>query len=373
MDLRNSPRRCSPRGMLKLRRTVTGLAIGAAGGVLCWALGIPAPWLAGSMVFGIAAIFAGVKSHMPDWLKALSFIFLGIQTGTSVSWETVDRAIHWPLSIAFLGLTVIAVTWACTWYYVRRSKWDKATALFASLPGALSLVLLLASGTKADMRRVTIAQCIRLFFLVAALPSVIVWLSPPDQIQNGPGVIGSVWEILLVVVVSVAAGFGLEWLKVPAGLMLGPMLASAALELSGLIHGAAPNSVLIPANIVLGVMIASRFASFTFAELLDALKEGFSGFVIALAIAMAGAGIASWAAGLPFALTLLAFSPGGLDAMTIIAFALDLDPAYVGAHQMARYLGLALLMPVVTAYVLRRMGVHGSVTVPGMPSKLDDR
>ena len=40
--------------------------------------------------------------------------------------------------------------------------WDKATALFASLPGAFSLVLLLASG-RADMRRVTVAQLIRLF------------------------------------------------------------------------------------------------------------------------------------------------------------------------------------------------------------------
>lgn len=373
MASRNSPTRCSPPGMGSLRDTAIGLAIGTAGGLLCWALHIPAPWLAGSMVFGIVAIFSGVRLGMPDWLRALSFIFLGIQTGTSVSWDTVDRAVHWPISIAFLGLTVVAVTWVCTLYYVKRSKWDKATALFASLPGALSLVLLLASGTRADMRRVTIAQCIRLFFLVAALPSVIVWLSPPEQVMGGPGVIGSLWEIALVVVVSTAAGYALEWVKVPAGLMLGPMLASAALELSGLIHGAAPNAVLIPANIVLGVMIASRFANFSLGELLEALKEGFSGFLIALLIAMAGAGIAAWAAGLPFALTLLAFSPGGLDAMTIMAFALDMDPAYVGAHQMARYIGLALLMPAVTAYVLKRMGVHGTVTVPEVPSKLEDR
>ena len=45
--------------------------------------------------------------------------------------------------------------------------------------------------------------------------------------------------------------------------------------------------------------------------------------------------------------------------MTIMAFSLNLDPAYVGAHQMARYIGLALLMPAVTAYVLRRMEAYG--------------
>jgi membrane AbrB-like protein len=355
-----------------MRDTAAGLLIGALGGTVFWLLGIPAPWLAGSMLAAIVAIFSHVRIGMPDWLRAMAFIFLGIQTGTSVSWETVDRAAHWPLSIAFLGLTVIAVTWACTAYYVKRSGWDGATALFASLPGALSLVLLLASGTKADMRRVTIAQCIRLFFLVAALPSIISLISPPEAIHAGPEVMGSLYDILLVIAVSTAAGYALEWAGVPAGLMLGPMLASAALELSGLISGAAPAVVLIPANIVLGVMIGARFSHFTFAEFRAALKEGFSGFLIALAISLAGAAITSAVSGLPLALTLLAFSPGGLDAMTIMAFSLNLDPAYVGAHQMARYIGLALLMPLATAYVLGRMGIPASAA-PSQASKLKDR
>ena len=354
-----------------MRDTAIGLLIGAAGGLAFWLLGIPAPWLAGSMMAAIVAVFSRVRLGMPDWLRAVAFIFLGIQTGTAVSWDTVDRAIHWPLSIAFLGLTVVAVTWACTSYYTRRSGWDPATALFASLPGALSLTLLLASSTRADMRRVTIAQCIRLFFLVAALPSVITWLSPQEEVVVTFSQIGGLWDILLLVAVSTAAGYALEWLKVPAGLMLGPMLASAGLELSGLIEGAAPMSILIPANVVLGVMIGARFAHFTFAEFRTALAEGFSGFLIALGIASAGAGVAAYVSGLPFALTLLAFSPGGLDAMTIMAFSLNLDPAYVGAHQMARYIGLALLMPAATAYVLRRMGVHGDLTFQPGSRKLE--
>jgi uncharacterized membrane protein AbrB (regulator of aidB expression) len=36
--------------------------------------------------------------------------------------------------------------------------------------------------------------------------------------------------------------------------------------------------------------------------------------------------------------------------MTIMAFALNLDPAYVAAHQVARYIGY--LMPAVTGFVL---------------------
>ena len=57
----------------------------------------------------------------------------------------------------------------------------------------------------------------------------------------------------------------------------------------------------------------------------------------------------------------LAFAPGGLEAMTIMAFALNLDPAYVAAHQIARYIGLVLLMPAVTGLVLHR---HAAAAQP---------
>lgn len=319
------------------------------------------------MAAAVIAIFAGVRVDMPDWLKALAFIFLGIQTGTSVTWETVASASQWPLSIALLAVTVVLVTWGCYLFYVRVRGWDRETALFASLPGALSLVLALASETRADMRRVTIAQCIRLFFLIAALPAFILWLSPADHAVEATPVIGSVYDIGLLIVLATAAAVLLEKLRVPAGLILGPVIVAATLELTDVIHGAAPNSILIPANVILGVMIAARFNAFTFGEFMAALRDGLSGFVIALVIAVAGAALASELGSLPLALTLLAFSPGGLDAMTLMAFALDLDPAYVGAHQIVRYAGMVVLMPVITAFLLGRINGFAA-----RPRRLED-
>ncbi len=333
--------------------TIRGLMIGAAGGALCALLHVPAPWLAGSMTAAVIAAFMGYRIGMPEWLRSLAFILLGVQTGTSVSWDTLDRAVHWPLSLALLAVSVVLVVATGYRFYMRRG-WDGPTALFASLPGALSLVLLLASETGADMRRVAIAQCIRLFFLVAALPAVIQALSPPEAAAVQP-VIGDWVHMALLLLVATAAGVGLEKLRIPAGLILGPVVVAAGLELAGYVSGTAPSSVLIPANVVLGVMIASRFNDFSFAEFRLALGEGFSGFLIALALSAACAALAAWLGHLPFALTLLAFSPGGLDAMTLMAFALDLDPAYVGVHQIARYIGMVLLMPMVTAWLMQRI------------------
>jgi uncharacterized protein len=330
------------------------IVIGAGGGSLCYLLGIPAPWLAGSLIATTIAIYASQKLELPETLRTLAFILLGVQTGTAVNSETLRRAAQWPLSILCLAITVVIVVWTCAFYYRRYRNWDRATALFASLPGALSLVILLATNSGADMRRVTIAQCVRLFFLIAALPAVITFMSPAPPHAFTEAAMGNPLEIILLVVASGVAGLLFDRLKIPAGLILGPALVSAALGLGGVVHGAAPNSILIPANIILGVMIGLRFQGISFLELRETFLDGVAGFVIAMVIAVTGAAITSHIAGLPFALTLLAFAPGGLEAMTIIAFALNLDPAYVAAHQVARYGGMVLFMPWVTAYVLNR-------------------
>jgi uncharacterized protein len=335
--------------MTSVTRAVT---FGFLGGALCFATGVPAPWLAGSLVATIIAIYSNQKLDLPEAPRTSAFILLGVQTGTSVNAETLSRAARWPLSIVCLALTVGLIVWSCMFYYQRYRNWDKQTALFASLPGALSLVILLATTSGADMRRVTIAQCMRLFFLIAALPAAIKIISPLHESGVVTAQMGSVFEILLLVAASTVAGLLLAWLKIPAGLILGATLASAALELSGEVYGAAPDSILVPANIILGIMIGLRFKGIPLTELRASIVDGFAGFVIAMVIAVVGAVATTQLADLPLALTLLAFAPGGLEAMTIMAFALNLDPAYVASHQVARYIGMVLFMPTVTAYVL---------------------
>jgi membrane AbrB-like protein len=329
------------------------LIIGTLGGALFHLVGVPAPWLAGSLCAIVAALYAGQKLVLPDGLRTAAFILLGIQTGTSVTPETLARAGQWPLSILGLAITVVVIVWACTIYYERVSRWDRATALFASLPGALSLVMLLAHAAKADMRRVTIAQCVRLFFLIAGLPALIKSLSPVASVA-AVGQMGRVADVALLVIASGLAGLAFDRLRIPAGLILGATLVSAGLGLSGWVQGAAPDSILIPANIILGIMIGLRFTGISWRDLMRELNSGLAGFLIAMAISVVGAVVTSAVAGLPIALTLLAFAPGGLEAMTIMAFALNLDPAYVAAHQVARYIGMVLLMPGVTALMLRR-------------------
>jgi uncharacterized protein len=304
------------------------------------------------MIAAILAVIFGMKLLMPEPLRNLAFIILGVQIGSSVTLDTLATAAHWPLSLVMLAVTVSAVTVACYIFYRRMRGWPQPDALFSSLPGALALSLALADGAKADMRRVIIAQSIRLFFLVAALPLVINSLS--SQTRIAVVVAGYVWwEIALVIAASAAVALLLQRLRFPAGLFVGSIATSAAFYICGIAHGALPPIVLILANVIIGTSLASRFQVFTMGELLHALGDGIAGFAIALVISVLGAVLASLIAAVPFPQTLLAFSPGGLDVMMVIALALHLDPAYVGAHQLVRYLAMSLVVPPLSAYLLR--------------------
>ncbi|MDH3741291.1 MAG: AbrB family transcriptional regulator, partial [Hyphomicrobiales bacterium] len=58
--------------------------------------------------------------------------------------------------------------------------------------------------------------------------------------------------------------------------------------------------------------------------------------------------------GLPLLATLLAFAPGGLEVMTILAFALGVNPAFVATHQLVRFVSLNLSMPFASQLFLTR-------------------
>lgn len=331
------------------------LIVGFAGGLAAWAIGMPAPWLAGSLLASIVALAAGWTLVLPDGLRRATFILLGLQIGLSVTPDTIERAQHWPLSILGLAISVIVIVAVSMRYFRSFAGWDRASALFASLPGALSLVLLLAEGSRADARKVVVAQCIRLMLLVVLLPLLIQSIAP--QLQGmAAAQTHRFGDALILVAASTLAGLAFEKLSVPAGLILGAAIASAALVVSGWVSSAFPGMLLVPANVVLGIMIGTRLSGTSLADLRAMGAAGLVAFLLALVVAVAAAALTSSITGLPFALTMLAYAPGGLEAMTIMAFALGLDPAFVAAHQIARYAGLVIFMPWVTRFMLGPAG-----------------
>ena len=333
------------------------------GGWLAHLIDFPASWLTGSLVAVAAAMFAGRKLTMPDWVRDVAFVLIGLVLGTGFSPETLEAIATWPLSIAILVINVIAMTWGA--YAVLRhiGKWDHATALFASLPGALGYVMAIAEAAKADMPRVSIAQSIRLFVLLAVLPVVLapfthgdvaVGMSEATEIRAvlpDPMGLGTLGLLLLAVLVLVPI---VQRLKVPAGLLLAGMFSSGSLYLTGTLSAPLPDWFTIIGFISIGALIGVRFGSITLKTLLELTGISLLSLAAAVLMAISTAMLCAWLLGFPFAQVFLAFSPGGFEAMVLLAFLFDMNPAYVAGHHLVRYLGLVVFAPIVTDRLTRK-------------------
>ncbi len=324
-------------------RVLRTLVIAFVGGFAANAVGLPAGWLSGSMIAVSICAVAGLPVHMPPRLADVVFVVLGTLLGTGVTPEILSRIGTWPISLAALLFSVFAMVIAVQVFFVRVAKWDNSTAFFASLPGALSYVVALASASGADLRRVVVSQSIRLFLLVAAIPALISAVEPATAPVARP--IAEPLALVLLLAGSTAVALLFNALRVPAGLLSGALLFSGVAHATNLFPGALPSFLTIAAYVVLGAMIGGRFVGTDLAFLRRIAAASVGAFLIATAVAAICAFAVTTVVDVPLSQILLAFAPGGLDAMTALALALHMDSAFVAAHQLARFIAIALFAP----------------------------
>lgn len=330
--------------MVRWLNLVATLLIALSGAALATFVGMPASWLSGAMIAVTAASIGRLDARLPVPIVELGFLLIGTALGAGLTPELLRGLGAWPFSLAMLAMTVVAVTFGVRTFLVHVSGWDRETAFFSAVPGALSYVIAVASTTGADIRKVAVSQSIRIFLLVAALPAIAVAIegAPP----SGPPVAVAEWgELALLVAVSTVGGLALRHLRVPAGLLTGSFAASAVLHGSGLVRGTLPGPVVIAAFILLGALVGSRFVGTSLGFLARILAPSFGAFLVATAIAVAAALFVAAIAGIAIDQAIVAFAPGGLDAMMSLALALHMDTAFVAAHQFARFAGIAFGLP----------------------------
>ncbi len=332
----------------KLRLLPLTLGFGVLGGGLFSVLGMPAAWLSGAVVASAAAALSGVQLAVPQGVRAIALVFLGVSMGSAVTPATLSLMARWPAAIVGLLLVVPLIMTGVAAYLERVHGFDRPTARLASIPGALQFTLAMTAESTADARKVLIVQLFRLALLAIVLPSLLSWAG-----DGHAGVVPvvprettvRVSEILLLMVAGFA-GFALfEWLKLPAAALFGSLVVSALCFGSGLATTALPFWLLLAGNVVVGCMTGSSFAGTTMNEIVRLLPAGLGAVLTGAVIGLGFAWPVSTWLGMPLAQVWLAYAPGGVETMAVIALALGLDVAFVGAHHVARFFWLGLIVP----------------------------
>jgi membrane AbrB-like protein len=162
--------------------------------------------------------------------------------------------------------------------------------------------------------------------------------------------------------VLVVASGGAGWLayrfRMPGGLIVGAMAASGVLHGGGWVHAFLPVPVAICSFIVMGAMIGTRLGGADIRQLARLGLVGIGALLIGTTVGFLFAALVAWALNLRLADVVIAYAPGAIEAMTIIAFALHLDPVFVGVHHLARFTFMSLVLPfavgVIRAYEGRK-------------------
>lgn len=135
-------------------------------------------------------------------------------------------------------------------------------------------------------------------------------------------------------------------------MLFGAMLVSGLAHASGLAPGQLPPLVAIIGQVLVGAWAGSRFVGFDWALLGRIFYVSLGAFAVTMALAASFAAGASWLLGSSFQASLLAFAPGGLEAMTLLAFALGIDPLFVGVHHLVRFVLFSVTLPFVARFWL---------------------
>ena len=357
-----------------VRHLAETLAIAAAGGAALGLIGIPAGWLSGSILAVAGASLAGRPMLIPTFLMRAIFVLIGISLGAVVTPETLHGMATYPVSIAVLILAMALISIGGAGYLRVIHRWGNVDAYLAAAPGGMSQVLALGAELGGDLRAIAIVQSIRVVVIAVGLPAGLSMLGlvgqAPPRVTGGLS-IGVLDELAILVAASTIVAIIAYRIRFPGGLLFGAMLTSAVLHGSGLIHAVMPWWAANTAMVAMGAITGSRFANTPLRMLLNFVGAAFGSFAVAVTIAAAFAAVLISVLSLRAAEVMIAFAPGSVDAMMLLALALNLDPVYVGAHHLTRIFFVSLTMPLVARRTARSLKIRSEPPkqLPKQPPK----
>ncbi len=333
------------------------LLFGAAGGLAFFKLTMPLPWMIGAMVVTTTAALAGAPLKGPGGIRPLMITVLGIMLGSAFTPDALVHAGRWWPSLVTLIVFIVVVTAAVAFFLVKAGKFDPVSAYFAAAPGGFATMLVLGGERGGDERKISLVHAVRILLTVLIIAF---WFRFFEGYRPGStAALGSIHDIAgrdFLILAACAVGYPIaKRLKCPAAPLIGPMVLSAIIHMSGVTAAKPPSELVNLAQVVIGTNVGCRFVGVPFRHVLKTLAYSIEVTLFMLVLAVAFAFGLGRVTGLGFEPLWLAFSPGGLAEMTLISLAMGIDTAFVSTHHLLRMIFMVTAAPLVFAWLKRRM------------------
>ena len=336
-------------------RWVVLVAAGAAAALVLQRAAIPAPWLIGPLLVGIAAAAGGfVDLRVPRLAFTGAQAAIGVLIAQSFTAPVVASiARSWAVMALVIGSTIVAAGIA-GWLLARFSTIPAPTAAWGSSPGAAAAMTAMSGDYGADRRIVAFMQYLRVTVVVlsASLVSRMLVPNAGHRVGSGAPVTDPV-----ALAETLAVAFGGAWLalrlKIPGGALLGPMVIGAVLHASGLVRIAMPAWLLDAAYVAIGLSIGLLYTRATVRYALRVLPTLLLSTVLLVLLCCGSAALLVAIVHVDPLTAYLATTPGGLDSVTVIALASGANVPLVLAVQALRLFVVILSGPPLARLIAR--------------------
>ncbi len=326
--------------MQSVAKILLALAIGICGGLLFLWLRLPLPWMLGSMCACLGAALLRLPIASPGRLRSPMVVVLGVLLGSAFTWEVMERATGWWLSLLMLIPYSVIIGLIGIPYLMRFAGCDRTTAYFAAMPAGLQEMVIVGRAMGGDDRQIALIHGARILLVVLSLPLLFQWLADVE-LGTGPGAGTPLTAVApLELLILVACGV-LGWqlgirLRLPAALLFGPMIVSAIAHLTGISAAKPPDEIVALAQLVTGTWVGCRFVGVPLHTVATTVLNALGLVIIMLGVTAVMALVLAPLLDISFAAVVLAYAPGGVVEMGLVALALGLEVVFVATHHIAR-------------------------------------
>ena len=355
-------------------------ALGA--GLLFETAGVPAPYLMGSLfgVWVLGGIFRPLQPYLgiARWFHIPVVMGLAVLIGASFRPGLLAQLDSWAVTLGAMLVTTALATAAGMIWLVRVRRYPVTEAFLSSVPGGQAEILLIAREHTDKDYMVALFHLMRVVLVFFSTPLLLAFTQGRAAVEKSnivlhqmQGLFALPGTTLAVFVLTALAGYGLARLaRLPMPHLLGPLGLSLILHVSGLLDVPRISEFVILAQVSIGGAVGARLSKVPFRDVFVYIADALvSAVILLLVYALATAGL-HLLFGLDLLSLWLAFVPGGLYEVTLLALLFGFDVAFVAVHHTIRIVFIILSLPVMIPWLTKAR--QTSKTASGRNGQLSD-
>ena len=336
------------------------LLLSGTGGMLFRLLNLPLPWLLGSLTAVLLWSLAAKRNlFWPVEFRNCGLVILGYMLGSSFTIAT-GLEIFKQLPAMFLATSsIILFSLFVGTIISRRTGLNPATSVLGSVPGGLTQMVVLSEEIAgSDLTVVTFMQTIRLLATVFIVPFIVIHGLAGDVPEVGAASVPAVSDSLIqtpwnafifTVIILISVRVALRT-NMPTPFLLGPLLGTAALVLTGFQAPDPPSYLVLISQLCIGAYLGLSIKPARLENWKKLLPYTLGGSIAVVFFSLGAGYLLTRLHSLTLITAFLGTSPGGMGEMGLTAVLVGADVSLVAAYQLFR---LSFILFVMT-YLLKR-------------------